>query len=253
MLENSSPDSLSLEKMRILAVALACVVLVLSGIFHGHWTGRWGPSADLQRAASRCDDLPLEIGDWQGYEVEPDYRQLALAEVAGHVSRSYVNQRTGRRVSLLLLCGRPGPICVHTPDVCYRGSGYNPLGHQESWRADADESARSMEFATARFAKPGPAAEPLRLFWSWSNSGRWQAPQSPRVAFVCSGVLYKLYVARSMARADQPLDAEPCCDFIRVLMPRLNASLFPTPLDNPQVRRGLPDFSPLLCAIAPRE
>ena len=26
--------------------------------------------------------------------------------------------------SVLLVCGRPGPVSVHTPDVCYAGVGY---------------------------------------------------------------------------------------------------------------------------------
>ena len=45
----------------------------------------------------------------------------------------------------LILCGRPGPVSIHTPDVCYRGLGYEPTGSPSRWdsRVEAGGEHRS--------------------------------------------------------------------------------------------------------------
>lgn len=211
--------------MRIVPLTLACALLALSGIVHGLWTGRWGPSVDLQAAASRCNNLPMNLDEWEGHNLEVDSRQLAVAEVAGYVSRQYVNRRTGDQVTMLLVCGRPGPISLHPPDICYRGAGYEVVGNPERRRVTLDGGSEGAEFLTAPFTKPGPAPETLRIFWSWSNTGPWLAPENPRIAFSRSPALYKLYVVRRVSRPNESPDEDPCLDFLRVLIPRLQTCL----------------------------
>ena len=212
--------------MRILPLAAAFLLMALSGVLHGLWTGRWGPSPDLQAAASRCENMAMNLGGWEGQPAKIDPRQLEVAEVLGYVSREYVNRNTGQKIAVLLICGRPGPISVHTPDVCYAGAGYAVVGKQEPYRAGSDPNDVD-EFMTARFAKPGVAPDPLRIFWSWSDGGAWSAPQDPRLAFARSGVLYKLYVIHTLATREEPLDKDPCLEFFRVLLPELRRCLTP--------------------------
>jgi hypothetical protein len=206
---------------RALPYAAAFLVLGLAGIGPGLWTGRWSPSADPMTAAARCDDVPMNLGDWEGQAREVNLRELALAEVVGHLYRDYVNRRTGQKVSVLLVCGRPGPISVHTPDVCYRGVGYEIVGGQSK------HQIKPVELFTARFSKQGVPPEPLRIFWCWGSSGSWAAPDQPRLTFARAGALYKLYVVRSLPPAEEPLEKDPCLDFLRVLMPELQRCLFP--------------------------
>ena len=209
---------------RMLPLATACLLLALSGVVHGLWTGRWGTSADVREAAARCDDMPMSLGDWEGHATELSSAQLAIAEVVGHCSRHYVNRRTGQEVTIALVCGRPGPISVHTPDVCYAGAGYAVVGDQEHYKAGSDAAA---DFITARFAKPGAAPDPLRIYWSWSDGGPWSAPDNPRLAFARSRALYKLYVIRSLGDKDQPPDQDACAGFMNVLLPELRRCLSP--------------------------
>jgi len=213
--------------MRMLPLALACVLLAASGIVHGLWTDRWGPSADLHAAAARCNDLPKDLGDWEGRDTEMDARQLEVAEVVGHVSRMYTHRRTGQQISLLLICGRPGPISLHPPEVCYTGVGYEDAGGHSHCRVPTSRGDDVAEFETACFAKSGPVPEQLRVLWSWSDMGPWQVPQNPRITFARSRVLYKLYVVRRMARTDEPIDEDPCLGFLRVLIPKLEQCLSP--------------------------
>ena len=213
--------------MRILPLLAALLLLALSGIVHGLWSGRWGPSPDLQAAAARCNDVPMIVGDWQGHPTELDSRMLEMAEVLGYASRQYVNRRTKESLSILLICGRPGPISVHTPDICYAGAGYSMVRGQEHYRTESDGGAAPATFWTARFTKEGAAPDPLRIFWGWSDRGPWSAPANPRLAFARSGALYKLYVIRRLVKKDEPLDRDPCIDFLHDFLPELKKCLVP--------------------------
>ena len=77
----------------------------------------WGLSVPLVVVASRLGlfDMPAEA-----YEA-------AAAELEGWLARRYLHRRTGVVVHVLLLCGRPGPLSVHTPEVCYYGQRPNNM------------------------------------------------------------------------------------------------------------------------------
>jgi hypothetical protein len=212
---------------RSLPLAAAILLLALSGVAQGLWTGRWGLLPDLTQAASRCGDVVMTLGDWEGEPAKMNERELAAAEVVGYASRHYINRRTGQSVTVLLICGRPGPLSVHTPDICYAGAGYGVVGSPENYRLSP--GGQDAELRTARFQKPGVAPDPLRIFWAWSARGPWQAPENPRLTFARSAVLYKLYVIRRMGNTDEPLGNDPCIDFLGVLLPELQRCLSTAP------------------------
>src|SRR4051812_23326676 len=101
--------------MRILPVLTVVGVVTLSGVVHGVWTNRWGSTRAVEEASARLQDVPMTVGEWDGQAKELSEREIALAEINGYFSRNYVNRRTGSMVSVLLICGRPGPVSVHTP------------------------------------------------------------------------------------------------------------------------------------------
>src|SRR5947209_18409507 len=102
---------------RICPFLTAVAALVACGVVHGLWTDRWARAPEPAAAAARLDALPLTLGDWDGeaLPVEPG----SLGAVSGYLYRQYVNRRNGDEVSVFLVCGRPGPVAIHTPDVCY--------------------------------------------------------------------------------------------------------------------------------------
>src|SRR5947209_1965401 len=109
---------------RALAVLTVFLAVAATGTVHGVWANRWSSPEALQRATARMAEVPMTLGDWDGQAGELDARQLAVADVSGHLLRRYVNRRNGAVVTVLLLCGRPGPVSVHRPEVCYGGAGY---------------------------------------------------------------------------------------------------------------------------------
>jgi hypothetical protein len=212
-----------------LAITVLAVAVLAVGVAHGLQTDRWRSGPGLADAAGRVAALPARVGDWEGTDdpsVTPD--EMARAGVKGYVLRRYVNRDTGRAVNVLLVCGRSGPICVHTPEVCYGGAGYELAGEprvKEIPAADPDTPAG--RFLTARFKKSGNrTAAALDISWGWGADGRWDAPDNARLAYVRQPYLYKLYVIREAPAAVRPDADESPAEFLKLLLPELRKTLF---------------------------
>jgi hypothetical protein len=214
--------------LRFILLSAAALVLVGSAVAHGLRTNRWGPPRDLQAASDRLAKIPTVIGDWESTPEEIDPRQLEVAEATGHLSRRYVNRYTGDEVHVLILCGRPGPVALHPPTLCYRNSGYTLLNDVQPYPVENSGKVIGT-LHTVRMVKPGLAPEPVRVFWGWSDDGAFSVPDNPRMKFIRSGFLYKLYVVRRMTRNDEPLQDDPAAGFVRELLPTLRTQLAPTP------------------------
>jgi Protein of unknown function (DUF3485) len=207
---------------RLLPIATAVVVLIAGGVVHGLWTDRWAVQPDAAAAAARMDALPLTIGDWEGEALPVSTRELQ--GLAGYVARRYVNRGTGDAVTLALMCGRPRVVSIHTPDVCYAGSGYEVA---EPVRFGPTGLSEPAEFWTTDMVRTRAAEQArLRVFYAWNATEGWKAPDTPRVTFAGSPMLYKLYLLRDLpAGGNAPLADDPCLDFFKVLQPELRKCL----------------------------
>lgn len=206
---------------RFLPLLAGAALVLASGVLHGVRTERWGPAAATAAAVGRLPELPLHLGDWRGEAIETDPARFRAAGCAGYLARRYVRERDGRGVALLLLCGHPGSIAVHTPELCYPMQGYDLLAAPRSATV-ADGPGRSGVFRVADFAPPDAATRPgLRIFWSWSDGGGWQTPANPRLAFALTPVLYKLYVIRPLTSTSDAADPT-AVDFLNALLPEVD-------------------------------
>lgn len=207
-----------------IVVALGLVVGL--GVVHGVSTDRWGPSGQLEEAVGALARFPAQFGDWVGEDVPHDPAEWASAGIRGTVYRRYRNTRTGESVTLLLVCGRGGPICVHTPDVCYAGAGYRQLADEARKGVEAGDGPKD-EFKVARFAKPGAVVPTqLEIYWSWSRDGAtWVAPDNPRLTLARLPALYKLYVIREFAPGTRADAADACDSFLRRALPAVRQTL----------------------------
>lgn len=208
-----------------LAAAAAALLIVSVGAVHGLWDGRWGTAPGLKEPVARLARVPQVVGDWVGQKDRTlDDREMAAAEIAGYVSRDYRNRRTGQTLSVLLVCGRPGPISVHTPDVCYSGAGY-----EVSKGPDRDEftygaGKRAATFQEATFRKPASLVPAdLDIRWAWGASGAWETPAEPRLAYARNPALYKLYIVREAGTTDS---TDPSSAFLSEFLPALDDVLF---------------------------
>ncbi len=206
---------------RSLLPALAFGVLTLiAGLVQGYHTHRWGPSADLDDAVRRLDDVPMSFGDWKGEPQRFDEETLRRAGIKGHKGFRYRNVVTGEVIQTLIVCGRSGPISVHTPDVCYGGAGYVAAGGGQ--KKEVNVNGRDYAISSLRFKPPATATQmPIDVCWAWNGGNGWQSPDNPRLVLSGHPVLYKLYVVRDIRTSAPQPATDPSVAFLRDFLPEL--------------------------------
>jgi hypothetical protein len=210
--------------LRYVLPIVGVAAVIATGAVHGIWTDRWGLADEPAASAARLDQIALSLPDWDGQVASTGKRDLGGA--VGYIHRRYVHTRTGKEVGVFLVCGQPGPVSCHTPDVCYAGSGYEVLS-QVTYTPTLGPAVGAAQFKTAQFRHKRAVEQSYqRIFWGWSATGDWMAPEDPRFTFARYRALFKLYLIREMTVPDEPLDDDPCVDLMRQLLPELRRALF---------------------------
>jgi hypothetical protein len=220
--------------LRILPAVVVLSLVVAYGVAEGWWTDRWQTSRELEEAAGRLARVPRTVGTWQADDQDEPVgeREVRVGSLRGHVRRRYTDTKTGETVTVLVVCGRPGPISAHSPHVCFRGAGYDPVGKRTVKRVEVEGRSTPAEFWSERYAKTEAAfAEPFHVYYAWNSGTGWRASGNPRIDFVAARALYKLYVVREITRKeDEDKDAkDPALDFLSQYVPVLDDCLFQTP------------------------
>lgn len=213
---------------RSLAFLTAFGVLLGAGFVQGRLSDRWSTSPELEAALTRVPTVPTDFGPWKSRAVEGEAADFELAGAQAWWMRLYTDDRSGRSFLVILMCGRAGRMAVHTPEVCYRGAGFDMVGTPRPFSVRSELGDDLGTMWTARFLKNGEHGTGTRLYWGWSQGGPWQAPDNPRWRFRGEPYLYKLYVSHDVAGSDDGEDAAR--SFLRRLLPELPpASQAPTP------------------------
>jgi exosortase/archaeosortase family protein len=205
---------------------VACLALVVApAVVHGVWSERWGQSEAMRQAVARLERVPMDAGDWKGEPMPLSPRHRAIAEIRGYLLRRYRRSPREQGLSVLLLCGRPGPVSVHTPDVCYRGAGYQMVGEPEAVWVDLGADGEAWFWVADFRQRNVPAPRTLRIFWSWHDR-EWEAAEQPRLAHAGLPVLWKLYVIRELTRPGEPVQSDPALAFLRQWLSVLDRALW---------------------------
>jgi hypothetical protein len=219
---------------RILVPLTSALVVLASGLVHGVLSDRWSNRSEqlVIGARERLATFPMQVGEWEG--VQQEFSEFEKGSVEGdHVSRGYVNRLNGAAVGMLMAAGHSRNVWQwHTPEQCYPAQGFELAAPIARTVAAAD--GVQAEFFWADFTRPlGATPEHVRVFWAFSGDGRWLASDLPKLTFGQYASLYKVYVTRKLRRPGESLDNDPCLDFLRVALPRLNDTFFPSSLNGP--------------------
>jgi len=204
---------------RFITILLACLFLtVVSGVIRGRMDQRWGPTPEMVAAADRVAAIPTQIGSWQAITLDQlSAEAVAMLRCTGNVFRVYAHQSTGKRVTVVLMVGPAGPLVMHTPAACYRGSNYR---HQQSRtrKQIVDRVGNEHEFSVTTFRENNAGDRLLRVYYSWNHRGQWQAPAGARTAFAGVPMLYK-----SQGATHDIADVDAAETFLRDALPELQA------------------------------
>jgi hypothetical protein len=209
-----------------LLVGIALVLAV--GVAHGLWTERWGSSPQLHAAAARLEhEQPGNLGPWLAKPAElPSADALRRAGVERAWACTYTHRYSRRTVTVLVLCGRAGPLTKHRPEHCYPGAGYEMTAAPTSLPIVPAPNTPVDLFRVAAFTRHDVTGDAqFRIFWSWYAGGSWQAPESPRWSFARQPYLVKLYVLRELPERPESPEQDPAIDLIKRLTPELSRIL----------------------------
>jgi Protein of unknown function (DUF3485) len=215
--------------VRIIPFLVGLGLLLGSEVLHGQWTNRWRLSGEPEASCAKLprQDEAMIIGDWKGHPSPPlPEEDVVIGEITGYFYQSFTHPR-GHVVHVLVVCGRPGPIAVHTPEVCLGGEGFALADPKERRVVPLPPPYKPAEFWVGQFFRhDGGLRGDRRQFWTYGADGTWSADDNPRFHFARFPALYKIYIMRQMPRKDEKLDDDPTLDFIKVFMPEMQKRLF---------------------------
>jgi hypothetical protein len=211
-------------------LGLAVVVALMGGVavWQDRVSGRALSNEQMERAAKAIELLPDTFGDWKTQPLTMSEEEIRQTGTKSYYNRTISRRRGGAVGSLMLMCGQTRELSVHPPTVCFEGVGLVLDGEARAVRLPADVlGGEEGSLMAARF-KPGPgvAKLPLFVYWGWSRDGRhWEAPDVPRLSFVGSPFLYKLYVIRDDLGRVSSEQGELCDQILKDFLPEFHASI----------------------------
>jgi len=201
-------------KQRSFALLTSAFITLAGGVLYGGYVHRWNAPAELTAAAIQLEKLPRVIGSWRAIDdLSIDESALEMLECAGYVSRQYVNESTGQSIQCAVIVGPPGPIAVHTPEVCFSSRAYDIQGERTETHIKASPSG-DHSFWKLDFKSSNASADGLRVYYAWSTGPLWQAATSPRFKYAGEPRLYKIQLAAYVSPSLSPEHADPGQQFL---------------------------------------
>ncbi|MBN1854529.1 MAG: exosortase-associated EpsI family protein [Pirellulales bacterium] len=218
-------------------VAIGVVLLFGATLWHARIAGRWQESnIKAEEFAERFQNVPIQVGEWEGEDLEVSDEVKKGSGAVGYVSRIYTNKVTKKQVQFWLIVGHARDICQHQPTACYPAHGakmqYEPRQVQIPYRGsepaefwmttfDLNEGGRIRveDHILWAWAKPSPPGEP---------APNWIAPKVPRMVFRDTKALYKMYFTSHVIKASSELQRETisAIEFASIFIPEVNQALF---------------------------
>jgi hypothetical protein len=194
-----------------------------------------GTNVSADERAKLISSVPKDFGDWHGEDKPVDPTVQKVAGAIGAVSRTYRNSRTGERVDLWLIVGHSRDVAFHTPDVCYRGSGFEARGKENSTYNLVLTGLPDTPMWTNTFFKEDALSgrSLIRVFWTWynpespenENKVEWEAPSNARFHFGNTRALYKMYFTSEMRDPMETAEQSSALRFAKDFLPEVDKAL----------------------------
>jgi hypothetical protein len=213
------------------ATFAVCTLLLLAstvaaGIFHRRMTNSWQTSPAARVAAERLKAMPVaDFGNWRldrQTEFTPDV--LAILEQPAYLSRVYQHVQTGDTVTVVVLVGQPGPVSVHTPEICYSSRDYTLAGNRTRREVVAADGHKHQLWNLS--LDPNQADQfPLEVVYGWTTGTAWEPADRPRYEFGGLSHLYKIQLAALTQERRGNSDFDPVQDFLTGFLAQLQPRL----------------------------
>jgi hypothetical protein len=197
-----------------------------AGWLQGSLSDRWGPRPSAEIAADSLRRFPpSDVGNWRvrrEVPLAPDAAQMLQSPA--HIVRVYEHQQTGDSITVMVLLGPPGPIAVHTPEICYSSRDYTVDGERRVYSVKGASGGEHTLWDLALKAN-NLEGQSLRVLYGWSSGTHWEAARYARFAYGGLPHLYKLQLAIPTSSISKSGDFDPAQDFLANFIPQLQRSL----------------------------
>jgi hypothetical protein len=216
--------------MKQLLAAIGLLVLLAgtlgAGWLHGNMTNRWGIHPDSNLAAARLrQPLPERVGHWKlRREAELEKAVIRMLRCPASISRVYEHEQTGDVISVAVLLGPPGPISVHTPEICYSSHNYTVTSARERTTL-TDATGDEHSLWEVRMKSNSVDGARLRVLYAWTTGNKWLAAEHPRFGYGGVPHLYKVQLASNSSPGDSLEEFDPAQDFLRSFLVQLEPKL----------------------------
>lgn len=206
------------------------VVTALVGVgtyYQGLYTERWVPqnSELLQLLSTNLESSPDQFGEWISEATPLSDAEFELTGCRAYDSRLFKHKRTGREVSVYVVSGTARHITIHSPDWCYVGAGFKMEGKPSPYSIPLEDGT-DAEFLTTTFMKTDATGQQrLRIFWAYSDDGKWIGPDVAKTYFAGRPALVKVYLISPAPEGEVP-EESPVLDFAKEFVPLLNSRVF---------------------------
>lgn len=210
-----------------LASALLFTGTLWGGLQFGHSASQFGNDQALKGAAKQLDGgLAERLGPWRLVSQQPMEKEvLEMLQCPAHINRVYVNEITGDMVSIFVIVGPPGPIAVHTPEVCYSSRDFT-ISEKRRTVTIVDRAEREHKLWQVELRSNDGSRPSQQVLYGWGTGKNWSAISEPRYTFAGQPYLYKIQLAGPPKNTANGVDA--CGDFLKLFLADLNSHLLPS-------------------------
>jgi hypothetical protein len=197
------------------------------GYFQGQLTERFGTRECARQAAAQLNiPLPEQCGSWRMTDkltMTPDV--CRILQDPAYVQRIYTHSQTGDVVTVTVIVGRPGPVSVHTPEVCYSSTDYSIAGPRRKTSIEL-KNGQAHDFWDLEM-KPNErfTGSPLRVLYAWSTGSKWEAAEYPRFGYGGLPHLYKLQLEVTTLPGSHSKGFDPAANFLKAFLSDLQPRL----------------------------
>ncbi len=160
-------------------MVVACALLGISGgvRFWREYQFR-AKAEDATVCPFPLKELATELGTWRALEGSDSQLDPQIARIAGttdHLIRAYMDEKTGERVTALVLYGLAPNVAPHIPEVCFPATGFTLLRPMKEKKFRLPEVGIEGGLRTACYVRRTPTNfECVEVCYGFWYNGNWR-------------------------------------------------------------------------------
>jgi len=165
-------------------------------------------------------EIPMKLGPWKGEESKLDSEIARVTGAVDMASRIYTDQRTGTKVSVVVLYGPATKVYIHSPENCYPRAGFRQIDNRMV--QEISNGREEVPFASLLYEKGGGSTiERHQVYYSWLYGNMWSPVTLKQKQVDRLPGMFKVHVDRIVGLHEKIDADDPGLKFLSILMPDL--------------------------------